>query len=175
MKDEKFRMNEIYSSKKKYISEIDGLRAIAVIAVIINHFDKKLLPGGFLGVDIFFVISGFVITSSLVSQKDNSIKQLLINFYLRRIKRLCPALFFFIFVMGILLSLFSPSPRESIFTGMSALFGLSNMQLLSMSTDYFASSKEINGFLHTWSLGVEEQYYLLFPLILWFSGFCYST
>ena len=166
-------MSEIYSNRGHYKPEIDGLRAIAVIAVIVNHFDKKLLPGGYLGVDIFFVISGFVITSSLVGQKENSIKEFLFNFYLRRIKRLYPALILFIVVTAILLSLFSPTPKESLFTGMSALFGFSNMYLLDISSDYFGSAKELNGFLHTWSLGVEEQYYLLFPLILWFSGFCY--
>ena len=83
---------DIISEKasKTYRKEIDGLRAVAVIAVIINHFNQDLLPGGFLGVDIFFVISGYVITKSLQRQKSSNLRQLLAGFYERRIKRFSP-------------------------------------------------------------------------------------
>ena len=80
----------------KYRADIDGLRGIAVLAVIINHFDKSLIPSGYLGVDIFFVISGFVITSSLDKRKSNNFRDFILSFYQRRIKRLIPALLFFV-------------------------------------------------------------------------------
>ena len=82
-----------------YRKDIDGLRAIAVIAVIINHFDVNLLPGGYLGVDCFFVISGFVITSSLLKNKFQSTRQFINDFYTRRIKRIFPSLIVYVSVM----------------------------------------------------------------------------
>ena len=83
---------ELISSLKKYRPEIDGLRAFAVVAVIINHFNKDLLPSGYLGVDIFFVISGYVITSSLAGRHSRNFLDFLTGFYERRIKHLVPAL-----------------------------------------------------------------------------------
>ena len=153
-----------------YRSEIDGLRAFAVIAVIINHFNKELLPSGYLGVDIFFVISGFVITSSLYKRPAQTFSDFLSGFYERRVKRLVPALIFFVLVMSLLICLFNPDPGLSLKTGLASLFGVSNFYLLKQSTDYFSSSTELNVFTHTWSLGVEEQFYLLFPLLAWCSG-----
>ena len=157
--------------KNRYRPEIDGLRGFAVLTVIVNHFDKGLLPGGYLGVDIFFVISGFVITSSLYQRPSLNFKDFLSGFYERRIKRLIPALLVFVFVMSIAICLFNPSPQLSIRTGLSSLFGLSNLYLFKQSTDYFSQSTELNVFTHTWSLGVEEQFYLLFPFLIWVSGF----
>ena len=157
-----------------YRTDIDGLRAIAVLSVIINHIDKALLPNGHLGVDIFFVISGFVITQSIVSRQYSSFRHFILGFYERRIKRLVPALFLCIAVTSIfVLLIISPDSSfatSSLRTGMAALFGISNLFLLQQTADYFGSSAELNPFTHTWSLGVEEQFYLLFPLILWFSG-----
>ena len=153
-----------------YRPEIDGLRAFAVIAVIINHFNKELLPSGYLGVDIFFVISGFVITSSLYQRTAQTFSEFLSGFYERRVKRLVPALVFFVLVMSLLICLFNPDPDLSLKTGLASLFGVSNFYLLKQSTDYFSSSTELNVFTHTWSLGVEEQFYLLFPLLAWCSG-----
>ena len=83
---------EAVQSKRTYRPEIDGLRAFAVVAVVINHFNKDLLPSGYLGVDIFFVISGYVITSSLADRKSENFFDFLVGFYERRIKRLLPAL-----------------------------------------------------------------------------------
>ena len=159
------------SVKKRYRPEIDGLRAFAVITVIINHFNKEILPGGYLGVDIFFVISGFVITSSLYQRPSKNFKDFIIGFYERRIKRLVPSLSVFVLIMSIAICLFNPKPDLSLSTGLASLFGLSNLFLLKESTNYFAQSTELNVFTHTWSLSVEEQFYLLFPFLIWFSGF----
>jgi hypothetical protein len=139
-----------------YRPEIDGLRALAVIAVIINHFNKDILPSGYLGVDIFFVISGFVITASLVSQNSNTLGELLRDFYVRRIKRLVPALVLFVLIAAFIICLFNPFPVSSLRTGIASLFGLSNVYLLRQSTDYFAESTRLNVFTHMWSLGVRR-------------------
>ena len=163
------------SIKSRYRAEIDGLRAFAVIAVIINHLNKDSLPGGYLGVDIFFVISGFVITSSLYQRSSKDFKDFISGFYERRIKRLVPALSFFVLITSFLICLFNPEPGISLKTGMSSLFGLSNIFLLQRSTDYFAQATELNIFTHTWSLGVEEQFYVIFPFMVWFSGFGRQT
>ena len=160
--------NESNTEKSKgYRSEIDGLRAIAVIAVIINHFNQDLLPGGFLGVDIFFVISGYVITKSLQRHKESNLKQLLAGFYERRIKRLFPALAICLFITSIAIVIVNPQPLQSLRTGLMATVGASNFYLIKNSTNYFAQSSELNPFLHTWSLAVEEQFYLIYPILFW--------
>jgi len=159
---------------EKYRPEIDGLRALAVIAVIINHFNKNLLPSGFLGVDIFFVISGYVITSSLANKEHKSVGNFLLGFYARRIKRIMPALIVCILITCIVGFLFIPVSQDFLEiwrTGIYALFGFSNIHLFRIGTDYFVASTELNLFTQTWSLGVEEQFYFIFPLIFWFSGF----
>jgi peptidoglycan/LPS O-acetylase OafA/YrhL len=158
-------------NQSSYRPEIDGIRALAVIAVIINHFNKDLLPSGYLGVDIFFVISGFVITSSLAGRSSKNFLDFLVGFYVRRIKRLVPALVTFVVITSISICLFNPSPGVSITTAIASLFGCSNLYLLNQSTNYFADATQLNVFTHTWSLGVEEQFYFLFPLLVWFTGF----
>ena len=150
-----------------YRPEIDGLRAIAVLAVIFNHINANLIPSGFLGVDIFFVISGFVITASLTRNNTNSFVDFLRSFYSRRIKRILPPLLVMVVVTLLLISFFNPRPDEYIRTGLFSLFGLSNIYLIKISSNYFAPAAQLNPFLHTWSLGVEEQFYLAYPLIFW--------
>lgn len=158
-------MNKI--SRWNYRPEIDGLRALAVIAVIINHFSDHLLRSGYLGVDIFFVISGYVITTSIASPKQVTLTDFLLDFYVRRIKRLAPALILFVLTVSFATIALNPIPRELLITGMTALFGVSNLYLLELSTNYFARSTALNSFSHTWSLGVEEQFYVVYPFCVW--------
>lgn len=150
-----------------YSLAIDGIRAIAVISVIINHFTARILPSGYLGVDIFFVISGFVITNSILNRNELSFKSFIVKFYKRRVKRLIPALLFCFSITALLISFFSIYPKRYILTGLSSLIGLSNINLYLDSVDYWGESAHYNPFTHTWSLGVEEQFYFVFPIFLW--------
>jgi peptidoglycan/LPS O-acetylase OafA/YrhL len=157
--------------KLTYRRELDGLRALAVAAVIVNHFSVEAMPSGYLGVDIFFVISGYVISATLFGNPGTSLPDALLAFYLRRIKRLVPALVLCVAVTGLLICLFNPSPGASLMTGIASLFGVSNLYLLDEATDYFGASAATNVFTHTWSLGVEEQFYLFFPVLAWLARF----
>ncbi len=159
------------ASKSIYRPEVDGLRAFAVIAVIINHFNKEILPGGYLGVDIFFVISGYVITSSLLKRPKENFKDFIIGFYERRIKRLIPALALNVIIISILIHLFIQNAGGYYKMGIFSLFGLSNLHIVSLAGGYWGFNALMNPFTQTWSLGVEEQFYFLFPLLAWVSGF----
>jgi peptidoglycan/LPS O-acetylase OafA/YrhL len=150
-----------------YRPEIDGLRALAVGAVIVNHLRSQWLPSGHFGVDIFFVISGFVITQSLCAHRYRSFAELYVGFMARRMRRLAPTLLLCVAATGAAVWLLVPDPRDSLQTGLYALFGLSNLFLYFQHVDYFTPSSDLNVFLHTWSLGVEEQFYLFFPAIFW--------
>ncbi|MEY4418566.1 MAG: hypothetical protein RIQ88_1004, partial [Actinomycetota bacterium] len=152
-----------------HLRGIDSLRALAVVAVILYHLDHSYLPGGFVGVDIFFAISGFVITKSLMERKPKGVISFFTGFYRRRILRIAPALFVYLAIVLTLSSYFIPKTflSQSIYqTGTWAIFGASNIQLVLSSDGYFAERMDYNPFLHTWSLGVEEQFYLFYPLIL---------
>jgi peptidoglycan/LPS O-acetylase OafA/YrhL len=153
-----------------YRPEIDGLRAIAVLAVVAYHCSPDLFPNGYLGVDIFFVISGYVITASLVRRKHKDLRGFLLDFYARRVRRLMPPLIVCVLISAILISLFNPQPGQMLGLGWRALLGVSNLQLYREATDYFSPATDLNIYTHTWSLGVEEQFYLLFPLLLWSCG-----
>ncbi|MEB3193648.1 MAG: acyltransferase family protein [Cyanobacteriota bacterium] len=158
-----------------YRPEIDGLRGVAVLAVIINHFNDTILPGGYLGVDVFFVISGFVITASLAARNSSSFAELFLGFYARRVRRLLPALILFVLIAGVLVCFLMPDPGGVLGIGRRALFGISNIQLYRESIQYFSESAKLNPYTHTWSLGVEEQFYLLFPFLVAWSGFSRSS
>lgn len=159
-----------------YRADIDGLRAVAVLAVIFYHakflFGKAIiLPGGYLGVDIFFTISGFLITSLLIKNINLDFKSFLKSFYVRRIRRLFPALFFLLIVLVLFASFFFDGYilenfSKSIF---SSLFFYSNYFFWSMGESYAALPSQFNPLLHTWSLSVEEQFYFLFPIFFFFS------
>jgi len=163
------------SGRLKYRRDIEGLRALAVISVIVNHFNEGFLPSGYLGVDVFFVISGFVITGSLYNSSYKNFIDLFLSFYSRRFKRLVPPLILFTLITSLLICLFSSEPKRSLHTGFSSLFGFSNIFLWLKSAEYFQPSVKLNAFTHTWSLGVEEQFYFFFPLIIWFCGFNRQT
>lgn len=152
---------------KTYRADIDGLRAIAVIAVVLGHGFEDWFPRGYLGVDVFFVISGFVITHSLFGRSDARFGSFWAAFSLRRIKRLLPALLVCVCVTCLVLLFLDPEPRQSLLTGAAGLFGLSNFTLYAQELDYFSQSIRYNAFTHTWSLSVEEQFYLLFPFLFW--------
>ena len=144
---------------------------MAVLAVIVHHLNPRLLPGGYLGVDVFFVISGFVITGSLAQRPASGLGDLMLGFYGRRIRRLLPALLLCVLITAVALCLVNPDPGQMLGVGWRALFGTSNLILHKLAVDYFRPAAELNPFTQTWSLGVEEQFYLLFPLLVWFSGF----
>lgn len=150
-----------------YRPEIDGLRALAVVAVIIHHFSRDVLPSGYLGVDVFFVISGYVITGSLAAHSDDSLLTFLRVFYVRRVKRILPALVLCVLLTGLAITAIDRTPGNALLTGVAALFGVSNISLAFEETDYFARPTDLNVFAQTWSLGVEEQFYLVFPLLFW--------
>ncbi len=154
----------------KYFPEIDGLRAIAVASVIVNHLYSAALPSGYLGVDVFFAISGYVITLSLLDRAHVPMREIISEFYVRRLKRLAPALVVLVLVGSAAVRLFDPAPTPSSITGILALFGLSNLFLHYLATDYFGQGVQLNPFSHTWSLGVEEQFYLFYPLMLMLGG-----
>lgn len=161
-------LSDIDSTKtvKAYRGDIDGLRAIAVISVMLYHFAVWPFTGGFVGVDVFFVISGYLITGGIL--KDDSHHDFSFSdFYIRRARRLFPALLFTI-ATSYIISFFYFSPID--FEKMSgstvfALSGISNI-FFWMSADYFDSASILKPLLHTWSLSVELQFYLVWPLML---------
>ena len=158
----------------KYKKEIDGLRAIAVLSVVIYHLDiyiygHKLLRGGFLGVDIFFVISGYLISSILIKNDINS-NFSITNFYLRRSRRILPAFFFMTFVILIssIIIVSQSDLKEIINSKISSIFFVSNFFFYFSSLDYGGLDSLLKPFLHTWTLSVEEQFYLFFPFFFIF-------
>ena len=151
----------------QYIPAIDGLRAIAVIAVTLYHLGVSWIPGGFLGVDLFFVISGYVITRLLLDSIQERGGLDLRDFYMARIRRLFPPLVFMIVVTSIVIGIWAPDTSKKFVTDAPfSLFGGMNWWLVFNHQDYFASSGRPPLLQHTWSLAVEAQFYLLWPLIL---------
>lgn len=149
-----------------YRKDIDGLRAIAVIPVILFHAGIDIFKGGYIGVDIFFVISGYLITTIILSDLDNK-KFSLLDFYEKRARRILPALFLVIFtciLFGYLLLM--PDEFKNLGQSVVATILFSNNILLTITSGYWDLSSEFKPLLHTWSLGVEEQYYAIIPIIL---------
>jgi peptidoglycan/LPS O-acetylase OafA/YrhL len=163
------------TSSRIFTSHIDGIRAIAVMAVVLYHLDPSYFPGGFAGVDIFFVISGFVVSLSTARYQSSSLIDILLTFYQKRILRIYPALLVCLLFTFMASALFIPQAWLSSAnsrSGIAAFFGFSNFVLAAESGGYFAPKSEFNPFTHTWSLGVEEQFYLTFPFLycIWAKG-----
>jgi peptidoglycan/LPS O-acetylase OafA/YrhL len=157
-----------------YLPYVDGLRAIAVLAVVLYHLNPAWLPGGFAGVDIFFVISGFVVAASVGERERTSLFSFISYFLSRRMLRIAPALIVCLLVTGLVAAVFIPDAwlsESNQRTGKFAFFGFGNLMLARYGNDYFSPISEYNPYTHTWSLGVEEQFYLLFPLLFWVWSF----
>ena len=153
----------------QYIPAIDGLRALAVIAVMFYHLGFSWIPGGFLGVDLFFVISGYVITRLLLDSIAQSGGLDLRGFYLARARRLLPALLFTVVTTTIAIGIWAPDTIKRFITDLPfALTGTMNWWLVARQQDYFESIGRPPLLQHTWSLAVETQFYLVWPLILYF-------
>ncbi|MES9957575.1 MAG: acyltransferase family protein [Sedimenticola sp.] len=158
------------SSKKsvQYRPDIDGLRAVAVLSVILFHLDEALVPGGFVGVDIFFVISGYLITLHILRDMDAG-RFSLLEFYRRRVKRIAPVMLVVIAVV-LLVSMLILRPDDTYKVGQTAfasLLSVANVYFwLFQDSSYFAQASTEVPLLHLWSLGVEEQFYIFWPLIL---------
>ena len=153
----------------QYIPAIDGLRALAVIAVMFYHLGFSWIPGGFLGVDLFFVISGYVITRLLLDSIEQSGGLDLRGFYLARARRLLPALLFTVITTTIAIGIWAPDTIKRFITDLPfALTGTMNWWLVAKEQDYFESIGRPPLLQHTWSLAVEAQFYLVWPLILYF-------
>ena len=157
----------------QYRADIDGLRAIAVSVVILFHAGFNIVSGGYVGVDVFFVISGYLITSIILQDMEKG-KFSLVKFYERRARRILPALYFIMLVTAIF-AWFWLIPRDfKAFAKSVAAVSvfLSNIQF-ARELGYFDTASELKPLLHTWSLAVEEQYYAIFPvlmLLLWRLG-----
>lgn len=152
-----------------YVAAIDGLRAVAVVSVMLFHLNRSLLPGGYVGVDVFFVISGFVVTGSLMGMQFRRLRDLLLYFYARRLIRIMPALVAMLLATIVLYAMFIPDAwlTQSVDdVARSAFLGVSNVRLMLNDDSYFSPRAEFNPFTHTWSLGIEEQFYLAFPFLL---------
>ncbi len=158
------------SSKKRgitHIPAIDGLRAVAVIAVMLYHLGFSWIPGGFLGVDLFFVISGYVITRLLLDSIQRSGGLDLRAFYKARVRRLLPPLLFMIFGTAIFVGVLAPeTSRRLVSDAPFSIFGGMNWWLVFRHTDYFETIGRPPLLQHTWSLAVEAQFYLVWPLVL---------
>jgi peptidoglycan/LPS O-acetylase OafA/YrhL len=159
-----------------YRLDIDGLRAIAVASVVLYHVGVPGITGGFVGVDVFFVLSGYLITGQLYASREQRFRSLIADFYARRARRILPSLGVVVVVCliaGKLLLLPDGEQQELALSGIASSLFVSNMYFWHQSGGYFAGPAELQPLLHTWSLAVEEQFYLFWPLFLpalWFFG-----
>ena len=157
-------------NNSRYIAPIDGLRAIAVFAVILYHLGVHWIPGGFLGVDLFFVISGYVITRLILDSIYRSGALDLKEFFLARVRRLYPALIFMMVGTSFIIALLAPEAIHRFLGDIPyVLTGINNWHLVAQHRNYFETVGRPPLLQHTWSLGVEFQFYLIWPLILIFA------
>src|SRR6201993_187618 len=147
---------------------LDGLRGVAVAAVLLYHGGVSWSAGGFLGVEMFFVLSGFLITSLLVAEWGRSGRIVLRAFWARRARRLLPALFALVAAIGVYYALGGPTQAVPNLEndGLSTLLYFNNWHQIANGTNYFAASGPISPLQHTWSLAIEEQFYVVWPLVV---------
>lgn len=161
-----WKLEEKPVERMKYRAEIDGLRAIAVITVIMFHAGFKYFRGGYIGVDIFFVISGYLITTIILSELDRGTFSL-VTFYERRARRIMPALFTVLLASFICAWLWLvPADMKDFSRSLIAVLSFSSNILFRQTSGYWDTANELRPLLHTWSLAVEEQFYILFPYFL---------
>ena len=147
-----------------YRREIDGLRAVAVVPVMFFHAGFEMFSGGYVGVDVFFVISGYLITTIILSEMQRDAFSL-VNFYERRTRRILPALFLVMFVcLPIAWLWLLPSDMMDFSRSLVAVSTFSSNIYFWQTSGYWGTASELQPLLHTWSLAVEEQYYVLFPV-----------
>ena len=157
------------SISSTHIPAIDGLRALAVVAVVLYHLGIDWIPGGFLGVDLFFVISGYVITRLILDSIESANGLDLKEFYAARVRRLLPGLVILIIVTSVFIAFFAPDAIRRFITDVPfVLTGTNNWQLVAVNQDYFQAIGRPPLLQHTWSLAVEFQFYLIWPIILLF-------
>ncbi|MBD8869355.1 acyltransferase family protein [Nocardioides donggukensis] len=151
-----------------YRPELDGLRTIAVYAVVIFHSGSAAVGGGFIGVDLFFVLSGFLVTGVLISEIDATGGLRLGAFFARRVRRLLPAALLVALATSFLYVLVASQPQrlELVRDAQAALVYLANWNFVAEANDYFAAETDRSPFLHYWSLSIEEQFYVVYPLLL---------
>lgn len=163
----------VHEYRLGFRADVEGLRALAILLVVAVHAGVPWLGGGFVGVDVFFVLSGFLITGLLVKEASATGRLRFAAFYVRRLRRLLPALFVMLLVTAVLaMLLLAPGEQrgQAPAAALAAMW-LSNIHFALAQLDYFAAGTETNLYLHTWSLGVEEQFYLIWPaLLVWLLG-----
>jgi peptidoglycan/LPS O-acetylase OafA/YrhL len=156
-----------HGARSKGIPALDGIRAVAVGLVLAEHGGIPGVSGGFLGVDVFFVLSGFLITSLLLDELGSTGRIALAGFWIRRARRLLPALIVMVLAVVAARTLFPPEATASLRDdAVAAFFWVANWAFVAQRTDYFSQGTPPSPLQHTWSLGVEEQYYLFWPLLV---------
>jgi peptidoglycan/LPS O-acetylase OafA/YrhL len=161
------KISAVKAERRRGIPALDGIRAVAVGLVLAEHGGIPGIPGGFLGVDVFFVLSGFLITSLLLDEHRNTGRIRVPGFWIRRARRLLPALVVMVLAVVAARELFSPESTATLRDdAVASFFWVSNWAFVAQHTDYFSQGAPPSPLQHTWSLGVEEQYYILWPLLL---------
>ncbi len=158
------------SKRLSFRADIQGLRAIAVLAVMLFHANRQVLPGGFVGVDVFFVISGFLITAILLKQKESSDFSFILTlkqFYIGRIKRIAPAYYMLLAVVTIISAIILiPKDYQFFHESLHDSLWFASNQYFASFGNYFAPKSDELPLLHTWSLAIEMQFYLLYPFFI---------
>ena len=171
MTSQESAVGEVPLSENRFRGDIQGLRGIAVLLVLLFHASVPGFKGGFVGVDIFFVLSGYLITGNLLREVKSTGQIRFKEFYARRIRRLLPASVLVLFTTLIVVAIWFPPlllPGAAVDISSAGLY-VSNMDFAIRATDYFSNSTIPSPVLHFWSLGVEEQFYLFWPLLVAFA------